>query len=242
MDPRVGNSARNARLEGTAEWDSPSCHSADRAVAGGNCQDELVSFFTAVLASDGSLWRAKDVDVEECSSLDDLAELMREVSDGDHPALAIIEREDGWFGIVRVDGDEPAAVFVSDLAAVLEGHYAEILGAAADVDVPVPAGVHAYDRHEQEESEDERSEAQKAHDEEAVHDLEEALGGGSLLAADPDPEPTDTWAGDPSLLLDLGIGVADLVRIANDNPDDPATALSAIAEIAGFAELIEALR
>lgn len=199
-----------------------------------------MSFFTAVLASDGEGWRAKDVDVEDCASLDDLVELMQGVAHDDCPVLCIIEREDGWFGLVRVDGDNPASVFVSDLPAVLEGHYADLLGPAADIDADVP-GLHAYEQVAEPEP-DERSDSERAHDVEAEEELVEALGGGSLLRPDPDAEPVDTWAGEPGLLTDLGVPAQRLVAFAVDNPDDPATALAGIGDLVGFAELVEALR
>lgn len=203
-----------------------------------------MSFFTAVLANDGASWRAKDVDVEDCASLDDLAEMMRDVAHGANPVLTIIEREDGWFALVRVDGDDPATLFVSDLPSAQEGHYAQVVSSAADLDVEVPDGVHAYDHPEdsEEDSVDERTDDEKQHDAQAEDELREALGGGALLKPDPDPEPTDAWAGDPGLLSDLGVSAARLVEITNGNPDDPAVALAEVAEVAGFADLIEALR
>lgn len=206
-----------------------------------------MSFFTAVLAADGQGWRAKDVDVEDCASLDDLAELMREVGHAGHPVVAIIEREDGWFGFVRVDGDEPANVFVSDFDAVMEGHYADLLGSAADLEAAEP-GLHAYERGTDagavgsDDDDDEASADKRRHDDEAESDLLEALAGGTLVRPDPDPEPVDTWAGDPGVLADLGLSALALVDLVSDNPDDPASALAVIGEVLGFAELIEALR
>lgn len=203
-----------------------------------------VSFFTAVLANDATSWRAKDVDVEDCSNLDDLAELMREVAHGDNPVLAIIEREDGWFAIARVDGDEPPTAFVSDLPSALEGHYAELLGPAGDLDADVPPGVRARERQSVAPvaDEDELSPDQLAHDAEAEQSLTEALGGGALLQPEPDGEPTDDWAGDPNLLADLGVPAAELVSLVTENQDDPATALAEIGAIVGFADLVESLR
>ena len=96
-----------------------------------------VSYFTAVIAADGRAWRARDVDVEDAGSLDDLAETLRAVAHSEKPVLAVIEHEDEWFALVRVDGDEDARVFVSDLAAAARGPYAEILSSAGEVDTGV---------------------------------------------------------------------------------------------------------
>ena len=203
-----------------------------------------VSFFTAVMASDGSSWRARDVDVEDCTDLDDLADLMRAAAVEDGPVLCVIEREDGWFAVVRVDGEDDPRLFVSDLASALRGHYEPVLGSAADIEVDVP-GVHAYERvaaAPAEESDDDRTDDELEHDAEAEAELEEALDGEKLVQPDPDPEPVDLWAGDPALMTDLGVGASRLLELVEDNPDDPATVLAAVGEACGFDELIEALR
>lgn len=74
------------------------------------------------------------MDVEDAGSLGDLAETLRGVANGEHPVLAVIEHEDEWFALVRVDGDEDPRVFVSDFPASSRGPYAELLSAAADVE------------------------------------------------------------------------------------------------------------
>jgi putative tRNA adenosine deaminase-associated protein len=205
-----------------------------------------VSFFTAVMASDGSSWRSRDVDVEDCSDLDDLSELLRGAAVGDLPVLCVIEREDGWFALVRVDGQDDPRLFVSDFASAVRGHYEPVLSPAADIDTDVP-GVHAFERSappaepdvgEEEDPTDEEVE----HDAEAEADLEEALDGEKLVQPDPDPEPVDLWAGDPGLLADLGVSAEQLLDLVEDNQDDPAAVLSAVGEVCGFDELIEALR
>jgi putative tRNA adenosine deaminase-associated protein len=207
-----------------------------------------VSFFTAVMASDGSSWRSRDVDVEDCSDLDDLSDLLRGAAVGEHPVLCVIEREDGWFALVRVDGEDDPRLFVSDFAAAVRGHYEPVLAPAADVDTDVP-GVHAYERAaagpgvaDAGAAEAERTDDEVEHDAEAQADLEEALDGGTLVQPDPDPEPVDVWAGDPALLTDLGVSAEQLLDLVEEHADDPAAVLSAVGEVCGFDELIEALR
>ena len=203
-----------------------------------------MSFFTAVMASDGSSWRARDVDVEDCADLDDLSDLMRAAAVEDGPVLCVIEREDGWFALVRVDGEDDPRLFVSDLASALRGHYEPVLASAADVEVDVP-GVHAYERvvaAPAVASDDDRSDDEVEHDAEAEAELEEALDGEKLVQPDPDPEPVDLWAGDPALLDDLGVSASRLLELVEDNQDDPAAVLSAVGEVCGFDDLIEALR
>lgn len=205
-----------------------------------------VSFFTAVMACDGSTWRARDVDVEDCSDLDDLSDLLRAAAVGEHPVLCVIEREDGWFALVRVDGEDDPRLFVSDFASALRGHYEPVLSSAADIDTDVP-GVHAFERSAASQAttdpdEEERTDDEVEHDAEATADLEEALDGDTLVQPDPDPEPVDLWAGDPALLADLGVNAEHLLDLVEENQDDPAAVLSAVGEVCGFDELIEALR
>lgn len=200
-----------------------------------------VSFFTAVIAAEGRAWRARDVDVEDCEDLDELVDRMRSVAHDEDPVLCIIELEDGWFALIRADEDDASVVFVSDIAAARRGHYGDVLAAAEDIDVYVPAGVHRYQRDNGEQTEDERLEAALEHDLEAEAELEESIGG-KLVKPEPDGEPVDEWAGDPSVLAVFGVDPRELVELVEDNPDDPATVLAALGEKAGFAELLEALR
>ena len=87
-----------------------------------------MSYFTAVLAREGRLWVAHDVDVESMEDLGELAAEMRDaVEDEDEPVLLLVEREDAWWGIVRVDGEDDPRVFVSDSAGALASAYADIL-------------------------------------------------------------------------------------------------------------------
>jgi putative tRNA adenosine deaminase-associated protein len=211
--------------------------------AGPLCQDGDVSFFTAVMASDGSSWRARDVDVEDCSDLDDLADLMRGVALADDPVLCLIEREDGWFALVRVDGEDDPRLFVSDYAAAMAGHYEPVLTSAGDVDAEVPAGTHAYERPAAAPAaEVEPTDDEAEHDAQAEAEMAEALGGATFVQPDPDPEPVDLWAGDPGLLTDLGVSAVRLVELVDEHQDDPAAVLAALGEACGFDDLVEALR
>lgn len=82
-----------------------------------------MSYFAAVLARSGNLWRAVEVDLDECESLDDLVDVTRDVSG--HVRLLVVEQDDEYAVLARVDdGDEPK-VFLSD------GHAADAYPIAA---------------------------------------------------------------------------------------------------------------
>jgi putative tRNA adenosine deaminase-associated protein len=86
-----------------------------------------VSYFTAVLARDGDKWFARDVDVDDVEDLTDLADAVRLLEIDDEPVLVFIEREDAWWSVIRVDGDEDPRVFVSDAAGALASPFASLL-------------------------------------------------------------------------------------------------------------------
>jgi putative tRNA adenosine deaminase-associated protein len=93
-----------------------------------------VSYFTAVLARAAGAWSPRALDVDEAADLTDLTERLRLVEEGDEPVLLLLEREDDWWAIVRVDGDEDPRVFVSDAGGAQRSPYAGLLEPVADSD------------------------------------------------------------------------------------------------------------
>jgi putative tRNA adenosine deaminase-associated protein len=105
-----------------------------------------VSYFTAVLARDGDKWFARNVDLEALESLDELADALRAREVGEaEPVLAFIEREDAWWAVVRVDGDEDPRVFVSDVAGAAASTFSDLLDVEVDEDVEAATGACAGD-------------------------------------------------------------------------------------------------
>ena len=94
-----------------------------------------VPYFTAVVARSGSGWKARDVEVDDADDLHGLADSLRTVAVDDQPVLALVEHEDAWFALVRVDGGEDPRLFVSNLGAAIQSHYGELLAPAADVNL-----------------------------------------------------------------------------------------------------------
>lgn len=99
-----------------------------------------MAYFSAVIAREGDTWRARTLDVTDAEDLTDVAERLRSVEDGDEPVVLVLEREDDWFALVRVDGEEDPRVFVSDPEAALGSPYAGALGLDPDTDYDGPAG------------------------------------------------------------------------------------------------------
>ncbi|MFC5381980.1 tRNA adenosine deaminase-associated protein [Aquipuribacter nitratireducens] len=184
-----------------------------------------MSYFTALLVPGGRSWSSRDADLMEVDSLEELVDTVREQVDGG-TGLVVLEREDEWFALVRVDGDDDARVFVSDLPAARASTFS---GVFADPDVWSDAG------------------SLRAAG--LVPD-DDGFGGGydedepaAPVSEEDAPKVTEVpWAGDLSVLEDMGIGGEALKQVVEDDADDPARALTEIGERVGFLDLLETLR
>ncbi|PRY16092.1 hypothetical protein [Kineococcus rhizosphaerae] len=178
-----------------------------------------MAYFTAVLSPDGSgddrEWRSVEIDLE-AGSPDELGDALRGAVDDDSPVLAVLEREDEWFALVRTDGPIDVKVFVSDAVAAADSAYAPLFA-----ELPT-AGENAR----ADDAEDSDDDPEEESDEEAR----------------PDPAVAeDVWAGDPELLTDLGCPAEVLLRLSGSGTD-PAAATVEIGELLGFADVLESLR
>lgn len=92
-----------------------------------------VAYFAALLARSADRWTARDADLDEIEDVAGLVEFMREVPEDDEEedepdtAVLLLEQEDVWFAVVRLDAEEDPRLFVSDVAAVSRSAYAELL-------------------------------------------------------------------------------------------------------------------
>ncbi|MBD0838595.1 MULTISPECIES: hypothetical protein [unclassified Streptomyces] len=174
-------------------------------------------YFAALLARTEDGWEASDTELDDVETLSDLADLAREASPEDDTVLVLIEQEDAWFGVVRIDGEDDPRIYVSDAAAAARSSYGEILltdellgrepgDDGADLDSLDLDGTEEPDG----DSDDE---------------------GGSAGEAVP-----HSPVGDSEILDDLGIGEKELKALDADD------ALGAIAEALGAAEVLETVR
>lgn len=95
-------------------------------------KESPVSYFAAALTRTDDVWTGGGLDLWEIDDLEALAEELRDLSgDGAGPALLLLEEDDEYVAVVRVDGgasalDEPR-VFLSDRRAVLGSDVAAML-------------------------------------------------------------------------------------------------------------------
>ncbi|MFF8862050.1 hypothetical protein ACF08B_08375 [Streptomyces sp. NPDC015139] len=175
-------------------------------------------YFAALLARTEDGWEASDTELDDVETLSDLADLAREASPDEDTVLVLIEQEDAWFGVVRVDGEDDPRIYVSDAAAAQRSAYGELLltdellGREPGADDGPDLDALDLDGTEDGESEE--------NDEEG--------GGDDAVPHSP--------VGDSQILDDLGIGEKEL-RIL-----DAEDALSTIAEALGASEVLETVR
>ncbi|MEU6310243.1 hypothetical protein [Streptomyces sp. NPDC047014] len=181
-------------------------------------------YFAALLARTEDGWEASDMELDDVESLSDLIDLARSAAVDDDTVVALIEQEDAWFGVVRVDGEEDPRYFVSNAAAADRSSYGsmltkELLGSDEEDD--------ELDELDLDGTEDGEEDAVSAYRDED-DDADEAGGTGS------EPVPAGPL-GDPRLLDDLGVTNRQLMTLDGD-------ALSEIAESLGATEVLEAVR
>jgi putative tRNA adenosine deaminase-associated protein len=95
-----------------------------------------VTYFAVAVARTSSGWSGQEVDLAGVDDIDALADLLRdEAEDADGPALLLLEEDDEYVGVVRVDGDDEPRVFLSDRRSATASGLARPLAEAIG-DVP----------------------------------------------------------------------------------------------------------
>jgi putative tRNA adenosine deaminase-associated protein len=97
-----------------------------------------VSYFAAVLACADEKWFGTEISLDGCESVDDIADVARDVAAD--VRLLVVEQDDEYAVLARVDGDDQARVFLSDghaadcypLAALVADELDEIGGSELD--------------------------------------------------------------------------------------------------------------
>lgn len=195
-------------------------------------------YFAALLARTEDGWEASDMELDDVESLSDLIDLARSASVDDDTVVALIEQEDTWFGVVRVDGEEDPRYYVSNASAASRSSYGsmltdELLGKDEEDDELDDLNLDGTEDGEDEvtASYPDGDPADRAdRDEENADDTD----ADDDVRAGAEPAPAGPL-GDPRLLDDLGVSNRQLMTLSGD-------ALSEIAESLGATEVLEAVR
>ncbi|GAA2224221.1 MULTISPECIES: hypothetical protein [Streptomyces] len=180
-------------------------------------------YFAALLARTEDGWEASDTELDDVETLSDLADLAREASPDEDTVLVLIEQEDAWFGVVRVDGEEDPRIYVSDAAAAARSSYGEILLTdellGRDPGDDGSADLDALDLDGTEDGES---------------DEDDDAEGGAGAAGSAESVPHGP-VGDAQILDDLGVSEKELRLMSTD-------AVTEIAESLGASETLETVR
>ncbi|MFE9286309.1 tRNA adenosine deaminase-associated protein [Streptomyces olivaceus] len=181
-------------------------------------------YFAALLARTEDGWEASDTELDDVETLSDLADLAREASPDEDTVLVLIEQEDAWFGVVRVDGEEDPRIYVSDAAAAARSSYGEIL--LTDELLGRDPGDDGADL--------DALDLDGTEDGESDDEDEDGADGGAASAGSGDAVPHGP-VGDPEVLDDLGVSEKELRSMSGD-------AVGEIAEALGASEVLETVR
>lgn len=180
-------------------------------------------YFAALLARTEDGWEASDTELDDVETLSDLTDLARDASVDEDTVLVLIEQEDAWFGVVRVDGEEDPRIYVSDATAAARSSYGEILLTDELLGREPGDDVADLDALDLDGTEDGETESDDADDDED--------GGATAGGAVPSGP-----IGDREVLADLGMDEKELLTL------DSTDALNEIADVLGAAEILETVR
>ncbi|AKZ56689.1 hypothetical protein SAM23877_3644 [Streptomyces ambofaciens ATCC 23877] len=181
-------------------------------------------YFAALLARTEDGWVASDTELDDVETLSDLADLAREASPDEDTVLVLIEQEDAWFGVVRVDGEEDPRIYVSDAAAAARSSYGEIL--LTDELLGRDPGDDGADL--------DALDLDGTEDGESDDEDEDGADGGDAAAGTAEAVPHGP-VGDAEVLDDLGLSEKELRSMSGD-------AVGEIAEALGASEVLETVR
>lgn len=184
----------------------------------------VVSYFTAAISHVGDSWRSHDVPIDEFDNMADLSEALRDIGQNSTHVFAFIEHEDEWFAVIRSDGDDDVAVFVTDEVAAFASPYGDMLRESLE----------QYDA----------VEVADVADAPAVESVD-VQASAALGEADQVSKPVleqRIHAGDSGVFTDLGLGADALLSIVSEFDGDPAAMLADIGDVLGMADLFEGLR
>ncbi|MFF5106218.1 tRNA adenosine deaminase-associated protein [Streptomyces sp. NPDC000134] len=181
-------------------------------------------YFAALLARTEDGWEASDTELDDVETLSDLADLAREASPDEDTVLVLIEQEDGWFGVVRVDGEDDPRIYVSDASAAVRSSYGEIL---LDELLGRETGNDGTDL--------DALDLDGTEDGEPDDDADDDAGGAEPATGAAESTVPHGPVGDPEILDDLGVSEKELRAMSED-------ALTEIAEALGASEVLETVR
>lgn len=99
-------------------------------------------YFATAFARTNHGWLGRELDLDEADDLDGVADALREFAaeDSSDVTLLMVEEDDEWLGVARVDGDADSRVFISDARVVQYSDMAARLAEDLIADRPATTG------------------------------------------------------------------------------------------------------
>ena len=103
-------------------------------------------YFSVAFARTDAGWVGTEADLSEAAGVDDITDMMREtaVETAGDTVVLLLEQEDEWFAVVRLDDGDDPRVFLSDpratLTSTLAGMLYEQFGTPDDSPTADPVG------------------------------------------------------------------------------------------------------
>jgi putative tRNA adenosine deaminase-associated protein len=88
-----------------------------------------VPYFSVAFARTDAGWIGTEADLTEAAGVDDVTDIMREtaVETAGDTVVLLLEEEDEWFAVLRLDDGEDPHIFLSDPRAALTSDLARML-------------------------------------------------------------------------------------------------------------------
>lgn len=97
-----------------------------------------MSIFSAVFCRAADAWTGVETELDDATTIDDVADVMRDACGvaAEGTMVLVMEADDEWFAIVRVDDHADPRVFLSDVRVVHENPVAALLLDSGEIDAP----------------------------------------------------------------------------------------------------------
>lgn len=92
-----------------------------------------MAYVAIAMARSAAAWRGSEIDLDELEDLDTVVDALRDLASGSDPVVLLVEENDEWLGIVRVDGDGDPRLFLSDARVIAQSDIAASLFSDAPV-------------------------------------------------------------------------------------------------------------
>lgn len=173
-----------------------------------------MSYVATALFRNGADWSVEDADLSDVEDVDMVVDVLRDIDPNAKTAVLLVEQDDEYVAIVRVDGDDEPRVFVSDGRAADAFPLVEAITSGVDIDAGVSGAGSPGDADDESEEVDD----------------------------DPPPGHDMAPAGDASVLADFGTPAKQLLDMCAHEHTLPGDVIAAVIENAGALEEYEGLR